>query len=385
MLADTRARDRPSTRTHAGSGARYLPHNLQRFPICGAKLDFWPFTPQIRHSDQLRGKSVSLQSFSSEQSRVIVNLEQAYQVWMEALRTLNGLPYNMRIKEVSGREYLYEVTDRLGTMKSKGPVNEQKLAEFDEYKAEKAALKERLAQSKATLKEQASLYRALRLPMLPTEAGKILREADRMRFLGQQAMVVGTNALVAYALEANAFIRDAPDATLDFDLALTAVETDDDWPTLWKVLKEVDMTYTVNSERPFQARNAKAYEVEILAAPSRVGGQATRDRPRPVPLPEQEWLLEGRPIDRVVGVQDGEAARLVVPDPRWFALHKLWMAEKPERNPQKKPKDAKQGVALLNAVWLTMPHYKLDADFRDTLPAELLPHFERWDAQKPAG
>lgn len=27
---------------------------------------------------------------------------------MEALRTLNDLPYNMRIKEVSGREYLYE-------------------------------------------------------------------------------------------------------------------------------------------------------------------------------------------------------------------------------------------------------------------------------------
>jgi len=33
-----------------------------------------------------------------------------------------------------------------------------------------------------------------------------------------------------------------------------------------------------------------------------------------------------------VGVRDGEAARMVVPDPRWFALHKLWMAKKPERN-----------------------------------------------------
>lgn len=325
-----------------------------------------------------------IQPFSDEQARVAVNLEQAYEVWMEALRTLNDMPYNMRIKEVSGRDYLYEVTDRLGTMKSKGRLDEEKQSEFDQYKAEKAALKARLSQSKAVLKEQGSLYRALRLPMLPIEAGKILREADRMRFLGDQVMVVGTNALAAYALEANAFIRDAPDATMDFDLALTAVDTDEDRPTLWKVLKEVDMTYTVNAERPFQARNAKAYEVEILAAPSRIAGQIPRDKPRPMPLPEQEWLLNGRPINRVVGVQDGEAARLVVPDPRWFALHKLWMAQKPERNPQKKPKDEKQGMALLNAVWQAMPHYPLDQRFERELPQALVRHWERWQAQRPA-
>ena len=326
---------------------------------------------------------MALEAFSDEQARVIVNLEQAYQVWMETLRTLNDMPYNMRIKEVSGREYLYEVTDRAGNMRSKGPLDPDKQAEFETYKTEKAGLKDRLAQSKKTLKEQASLYRALRLPMLPAEGGKILREADRMRFLGEQAMVVGTNALVAYALEANAFIRDAPDSTLDFDMALTATEADTTRPTLWKVLKEVDMTYTVNAERPFQARNAKAYDVEILSAPSRIGGQQARDKPRPVALPEQEWLLNGRPIDRVVGVYGGEAARMIVPDPRWFALQKLWMAEKPGRNPQKKPKDRKQGIALLDAVRQTMPHYPLDAAFFRELPDDLKRHFEHWAARGP--
>lgn len=326
---------------------------------------------------------MNFQPFSDEQARVIVNLDQAYQVWMDALRTLNDMPYNLRIKEVSGKEYLYEVTDRRGNMKSMGPLDEGKQAEFDQYKTEKAELKERLAGSRETLKEQASLYRALRLPMLPTEAGKILREADRLRFLGEQAMVVGTNALIAYALEANGFIRDAPDTTIDFDLALTGVEVGDDRPILWKVLKEADTTYSVNTERPFQARNAKAYEVEILSAPSRVAGQAPKDRPRPVPLPEQEWLLMGRPVDRVVGVRDGEAARMVVPDPRWFALQKLWMAEKPERAAQKKRKDLKQGRALLDAVWLTMRHYPLNDTFYEELPAELRPHYEAWDQEKP--
>lgn len=324
-----------------------------------------------------------LQPFSDEQARVIVNLGQAYDAWMSTLRAVNDMPYNMRIKEVSGREYLYEVTDRRGTMRSKGPLDPVRQDEYDSYKAEKAELKDRLASARETLKEQASLYRALRLPMLPAEAGKILREADRLRFLGAQAMVVGTNALVAYALEANGFIRDAPDATLDFDLALTALEAEGDRPTLWKVLKEADTTYSVNTERPFQARNAKAYEVEILSAPSRIGGQIAQDRPRPIPLPEQEWLLNGRQVDRVVGVRDGEAARIVVPDPRWFALQKLWLAEKPQRDPQKKDKDRKQGIALLDAVWLTMRHYPINDAFHDELPAELKPYLDNWEARRP--
>lgn len=44
---------------------------------------------------------MNFQTFSDEQARVIVNLDQAYQVWMDALRTLNDMPYNLRIKEVS--------------------------------------------------------------------------------------------------------------------------------------------------------------------------------------------------------------------------------------------------------------------------------------------
>lgn len=108
-------------------------------------------------------------------------------------------------------------------------------------KAEKAELKDRLALTKDTLKEQASLDRALHMPMLPAEAGKILREADRLRFLGDQAMVVGTNALIAYALEANGFIRDAPDATLDFDTALTGMGAAEDRPSLLSVINTLQM------------------------------------------------------------------------------------------------------------------------------------------------
>ncbi len=143
----------------------------------------------------------------------------------------------------------------------------------------------------------------------------------------------------------------------------------------------MDPTFTVNAERDFQVRNARAYEVEVLVAPSRAGTLNGRDQPRPVPLPEQEWLLLGRPVDQVIGCRDGSPARIVAPDPRWFALHKLWIAAQAKRNPLKRPKDRKQGLALLDAVVEAMPHYPLDAAFEAELPGELVPHYQNWRNQ----
>jgi hypothetical protein len=113
--------------------------------------------------------------------------------------------------------------------------------------------------------------------------------------------------------------------------------------TVWDLLKAVDPTFTVNLERTFQARNANAYEVELLVAPSRAGTMHKTERPRPVPLPEQEWLLLGQPVDRVVICRDGTPARIVAPDPRYFALQKLWLGKQKKRNALKRPKDLERG------------------------------------------
>ena len=148
------------------------------------------------------------------------------------------------------------------------------------------------------------------------------------------------------------------------------------------MLKAVDPTFTVNSEREFQARNARAYEVELLVAPSRIATLAVKDKPRPVPLPEQEWLLPGRRVDQVVPCRDGTPARIVAPDPRWFALHKLWLGAQAKRNPLRRRKDVIQGNALLDGVAEAMPHYPLDGEFAGSLPAELTPFWEAWAGRK---
>ncbi|WP_421854942.1 GSU2403 family nucleotidyltransferase fold protein [Novosphingobium sp.] len=315
--------------------------------------------------------------FTDEQSRLLVNLRQRYEVWMAAEQELAAMPYDLRRKSVSGAVYLYEIHGRSGNGKSLGRMDAEQLARFEDYHARKDALKAQIKALRPALAESAALYRALRLPMLSSEAGPILRECDRRRLLGSHLLVVGTNAIAAYMAEAGAAII-LPDETEDFDLAWVAQVPDEAERRVWDMLKEVDPTFTINSERDFQARNAKAYEVELLVAPSRAGTLGIRDQPRPVPLPEQEWLLLGRPVDQVIGCRDGSPARIVAPDPRWFALHKLWMAAQAKRNPLKRPKDRKQGLALLDAVAAAMPHYRLGDDFIAELPAELRPHFREW-------
>lgn len=325
----------------------------------------------------------TLRTFSDEQSRLLVNLRQRYDAWVVTERARAALPYDLRRKTVGEYEYLYQIHDRSGNGKSLGRMDAAREAEFQVYREQKAELKERGALLSTSLAESAALYRALRLPLLSSDAGPILRECDRRDLLGSHLLVVGTNAIAAYMIEANGFIL-LPDETEDFDLAWVA-EQEDSEQTVWQMLKTVDPTFTINSERDFQARNARAYEVELLVAPSRVGTLSDRDQPRPIPLEEQEWLLLGRPVDQVVGCRDGSPARIVAPDPRWFALHKLWMSEQAKRNPLKRPKDRKQGLALLDAVAEAMPHYPLDAAFEVAIPPDLQAVFANWQKNTTAG
>ena len=166
------------------------------------------------------------------------------------------------------------------------------------------------------------------------------------------------------------------DATEDFDLAWTEHTTAispvrTPAAPIISMLKSVDSTYTVNTERPFQARNAKAFAIEILIAPSVAADYPPTEPLQPIPLPEQEWLLAGTRVDQVVCGRDAMPARIVAPDPRWFALHKLWLGAQTKRDPLKRDKDLKQGAALFKATRESMPQFPFDAEFEAAIPAEL--------------
>ena len=332
--------------------------------------------------------------FSSDAQRMAANLEQAYSFWLSARQSLQTLPASMYWAERSGSQYLYVKQNGADNGTSHGARSPETEQIFETFTEEKKQVLERAASADALIQTRSTLYRRLRMPTLPDKQAEILRKLDIEGLLGTDLMVVGTNAFSAYEWAANAIFPAGNEETQDFDLtwcrgtpaSLTLTGTDSTKrtrKTLFSVLRSVDPSYKINPRKPYQALNADGYEVELLAAPSCHPLPKEEAFAPMQTLFEQEWLLLGSPVSAVVATERGRACPLTVPDPRFMGLHKLWLADKPERNPVKRDKDRRQGDVLLDAVRHFMQaSHPLNVDFLLSVPDDLRPTFDAWCAQR---
>lgn len=270
---------------------------------------------------------------------------------------------------MAGRDYLCAIRRGTNHATSLGPRD----ARTEEIHARAAEDEARAGASWDRLLLQGRLYKACRLPLIEGFAGDLLRELDADGFLGDHLRVVGSNALVAYELEAGHLVDPGLRATEDFDLTWVGQRLDTGLvhAPLLSAFKRADATWTVNTEREFQVRNRRGEVVDVLVAPSLVASYPRSEAIRACTLVGQEDLLGGRPVVQTVVDLHGKPARLVAPDPRLFALHKLRLAHDPERNPLKRAKDRKQGEAVLALLGQHLPHYPWDDAFVGALPDHL--------------
>ena len=310
--------------------------------------------------------------------RLLANLEQHYAGWLQAERNLRS--GRLTWKTVSDKQYLYAIVDGAGNGRSLGPrsaTTEARFQQWETAKSQSTSLMNRMLMEGAQA-------RALRLPTIAAFAGQVLRQLDIEEALGDKGvLVVGTNALIAYAIEARQRFDTTLSATEDFDLTWVREDPAPGSRPLLDALKQADRTWTINSERPFQVLNARGDEIELLM-PTKLASKFPHTGFQPLDLPEQDWLLPGTRVDHVVACMDRKPARIIAPDPRWFALHKLWLADKPQRNALKKPKDGAQGLTLLEVIAERMPHFPLDDAFGAGLPEELASYFAQWREDRPS-
>lgn len=306
------------------------------------------------------------QPFDDPSLRAIIDLRDAYEASKEIWREHDAHEGSMQWRNRGDRQYLYH---RRGSVEhSLGARSVETEAAYERFRARKAEIRQMLADTQPDLRRAAAVYVAMGLPVIDSWTAKLSQHLDRAGLMGHQVMVVGTNAMPAYQIEAQQRTGQRMHATRDVDLTWCGGADD---PVLWPSLREFAPDITLNQERPFQARTSARREIELLTAPSKF--KAAANEPfKTVPLPEQEWLLKGDPLRHVVAGLDRTPAAIVVPDPRWFALQKAWLSEKPERDPLKRPKDRAQSERLW--AWLCdgrMPRYPLDIAFRDNVPVEL--------------
>ncbi len=141
------------------------------------------------------------------------------------------------------------------------------------------------------------------------------------------------------------------------------------------ILQDVDATFKPQRKRSFRAVNAKGFMVDLIRAPIDSGGLAFTSIGTGTDLVADqlrglEWLTALPLMTQIVIADNGFPVRFVVPEPRVFALHKLWVSLQPTRDPIKRKRDLHQAEAV---VQLALDYFNLrfdDAAIK-ALPSEL--------------
>lgn len=313
---------------------------------------------------------------TDEQLRALTNAAQLYETWKDVGAQLSRLPGGMYWRVINSKEYLYQYAPGPAGQQARslGPRSAQNEHLHREFEQKKADLEERQAGIAARIEEFAPAWRALRLPAIDRTAGRILRAFDQVGLIGTGVLVVGTHALKAYEIESATAFAAGMDATedLDFTLVVRGGELDADTPRrLLLALKQVDRTFIVSPSAPRMVVNKRGYRIDLLVD-ALVARKASSVMPwKPESLEGQEWLLRGNPVHAVAIDFDGWPVAVAAPDPRYFALHKLWLSRRPGRPGPKRVKDERQGRALLDTIDRYLPHFPIDDDFVADLPDPL--------------
>ena len=197
------------------------------------------------------------------------------------------------------------------------------------------------------------------LARVPNIAARILRACDERGLLGEQLVVVGTNAMYAYEVLAGVHVDSGLIASGDIDLlydarrhislAISGISTSG----LIGLLQEVDESFAPTNPRSFRAANQSGYLVDLIRPEAK---DVFRDR-LPTALTDLPddlegaaifglgWLVNSPKLEAVAVDEKGYPVRLVVIDPRAFALHKAWVSSRQDREPIKAVRDLEQAKA----------------------------------------
>ena len=311
---------------------------------------------------------------SDNQRRVYLDAVQLHEAFISAFQKSRSYRGGMHWKKAKGRQYLFKTRDRYGYGESLGPRSaetEKILADFQKAKKE---AKNRLASLKSRLKEQSRFCKAAMIQRVPKIVTRVLRVLDQRNLLGQNIFVIGTNAMYAYEAAAGVFLDRPLTATRDMDILwdvrpkLTLFAEDETDPIdLIDVLRKADKSFEPVAPGSFRAVNRDGYMVDLIKPeskslvrnePVRMGGP---DDLKAAEIRSLHWLISSPKFSQVIIGDDGYPVSMVVPDPRAFSIHKVWLSEQADREPVKKKRDDDQGLAIALLVIKYMPQYKFES------------------------
>lgn len=319
--------------------------------------------------------------FSERQTLEYTDSYQLHLAWQDAQERANRYAGSMQWKSISGNEYLYRMFDAYGQGKSLGPRSPENEARYDAFQRGKAEASDRLKSIQASLDEKAALNRAVGLNRVPLVVGRIARELDKRDLLGNNVVIVGTNAIYAYEALAGVVVRAELMATADADFLWDNRKRIDlaaksEVGSFLDVLKKADKSF-VRSKQLFRAINQDGYMADLIVPEPKNPLTKAREQMgdefdlKATGIGSLRWLVNSPKVEAVAIDRKGYPFRMVVPDPRAFAIHKLWVSGQPNRRRDKADRDREQAILIANLIIDRLPQFKFELDQLKMFPKEI--------------
>lgn len=326
-----------------------------------------------------------MRTISNAQQKSIIDTEQQFGALRDArLKLRTSYAGGMHWKHIKGTDYLYRTQGgRASSLGPRSPETEQKLANFLQ---EQKAATERFVQLSHLVATAAKINVVYRAGHVPNEVADVCTELDDAGLLDKNITIIGTHAMHVY--EAMAGVRFEADimATTDVDLlwnhrSKCSIATSQalEEGGLLKILRKADRSYSIQEDRPYRAYSPRTgFMVDLIRQmpdppwadePDRF---FTQDDLVATDIWNMNWMLGAPREIRTVIAMDGRPFRMAAPDPRAFAMFKLWLGTACEdREPTKKPRDLAQAEAVMGLINDHLPHLARSWPQMRSFPTEL--------------
>ena len=333
---------------------------------------------------------MKIQELDNDQRREMINSRQRHDAWAKARSLVNEYRGSMVWHEVNGETYLVRSAyNKLGVRRqvSLGPRNEETKKKKADFEVGREKAKARYYELNEARKRQGAINRALGLGRVPLIGAEILRALDDAGTLGTGLRVVGTNAIFAYEAGAGVMVDPGLTATGDIDFLMDArgglrfvLSEEVSERSLISVLRSVDKTFEA-SPRSYRAENADGYMVDLIKpmrnpprkreVTSSTIGLAGNDLTAAA-IEGLVWLENAPAFESIAIDERGFPVRIVAPDPRVWAAHKLWISGQPQRDPLKRERDRQQASVVAAIVEEHFPHLPFQAEELKMLPQGII-------------
>jgi len=331
---------------------------------------------------------MNIQKLRDDQSREFANTQQRYQAYVDARDDVEKLKGSMTFGQVKGTDYLMrQYYDRNGARKvaSLGPRSPEMEAAKTKFDFDKGEAERRFKDMREAVERQARINRAVGLGRVPRLNARIMRRLDQHGLAENGIRLIGTNCIFAFEAAANVRVTADLTATEDVDILMDArakmhIAAEHEGPanTLLGLLQKVDKSFK-RTPQTFQASNKNGFLVDLVKPMPKCS-----DRPETMPVTQDPADLVAAEIDglfwhvnsrafRALAIDiDGLPVPIVAPDPVAFAVHKLWLSERPDRNPLKKKRDARQAEVIARIVTDYLPQWEFAPDRLLQFPKSLV-------------